>query len=112
MATSSTQMLINKIKQMDESIKTLQENLNSDDASAQAQINLFAPLKLRGTIKAYRLDIDPGAFVVNHPVQGELNNTNFQFEIGYVQDGNPFPLTFPNTFVGGNRKTLIFEKDL
>lgn len=89
------------------------KQIQEDHVSAEVQNSLLlSPIsrsKVETTVTITQYFYGDTAFILDHPVYGELDSSTLELDGDYAQsDGNPFPLTFPITFSGGT-STVVHD---
>jgi len=103
------QYIGNRIKDQD----ALDNNLAPENAEfISTYYDINNNLLLGGNVKGYKWIFDTTAFILDHPVQGELDSAVYKLDSGYR---NPtevhFPLSYPILWDQGY-KELIFTQPI
>ena len=87
----------------------IQENLSPDDAEAQLNTVNSEFVEVRGQLTVKRKEYSETAFILDHPIQGELDSAVYELDGGYKGNYFSFPVTFPLVFSGG--EVTLYTKE-
>lgn len=87
----------------------IKENLSADDADNQLNVISSFDVVIDGKLIITKKTYDPESFVIDHPVQGELDSSVFVIDGGYLNGGLMFPITFPLSFNDGSEVVYTEE---
>lgn len=79
---------------------SIQENLSPDDVNAQLNTVNSETVVIEGVLVGTKKTLASDAFVLDHPVQGELDSSIYKLDGGYADTiiASQFPWTFPQAF--------------
>ena len=115
MALDSVSELAKNLGNMSSNQDILEQNLSPDEADALFNRAENEQIIVTGSVRMVKKPFKTSAFIIGHPVQGDLDNSLYILDEGYA-DSTPgyfgFPVTFPVTFAGGTTATeIIFETE-
>jgi len=94
---------------------SIQENLAPDDVNAQLNTVNSETVIIEGKLTVIKKYFDSNAFIIDHPIQGELDSSVYELDSGYTttRSSTPLPWVFPVVF--GAYQTvgteIIYEKE-
>ena len=89
--------------------ETISDNLSPND-TAIFNLQFKDSIELNGNVKVYQKFIASDSFVLDHPVQGELDSSVYKLDGGYAESSPghiSFPMVFPAVFEGGEAGTIL-----
>lgn len=84
MTLNTSKKLGRAIADLSNKSSQLASNITPDDPSAVFPIVWSEDVSVTGTVRIYQHDISTTAFVLDHPVNGELDSTLFELDGGYA----------------------------
>lgn len=79
---------------------TIKQNLSGTEQESQLVANFNFNVVASGIFTATKFLYATDSFIIDHPIQGEINSSVYKLDGGYQNAGAPFPLTFPISFTG------------
>ena len=115
MALDSASQLGKAISTLSNNLDTVEQNVSPDEADALFNRSENEQVVVTGTVRMVKRPYKTSAFILGHPVQGDLDNPLYVLDEGYVEDTEGFfslPVSMPVTFAGGTVATeVIFETE-
>jgi len=85
---------------------SIQENLSPDDVNAQYTTVNSEQVKVNGTLTATKKTLATDAFILDHPIQGELDSSVYKLDGGYSESGVILyvdgSFSYPGNYEGGD----------
>ena len=94
MVLDSTKELGRIIGESTNSQEDIKTNLSPDEEAGSLVIKNTENIKVTGQVTITKKVYDEASFIIDHPVQGELDSSTLKIDGGY-NEGNTFPLEFP-----------------
>jgi len=81
----------------------IKENLSPDDVNAQLNVVNSEQFETKGVLTATKFTYASDSFIIDHPVQGELDSAVYLIDGGYTDTiiGAQFPLDFSDNSGAG-----------
>jgi hypothetical protein len=99
MALDSISQLGQTIGSLSNTQSEIKQSLTPDEANPQFNFGFSDKVKINGSGTISKLIYSTSSFIIDHPVQGEIDSPIYLIDGGYEQEsGNSFPLTFDIIF--------------
>lgn len=72
------------------------DNLSPDDPSAQLSAYFTEALGIHSQQRMYQFNYSSTAFILDHPIQGEINSAVYELDGGYSNTDDPIVLSVTN----------------
>jgi hypothetical protein len=97
MALDSTSQVAKIIGDLRKGQRVLEESI-PDESDSNFLLAPSDGLKITGEVVFTKKLYDPQSFILDHPVQGELDSPILVIDGGYLSSGMAFPISFPLSF--------------